>query len=86
MVRNEEFLPVLQIAPFFDMGSVWNNVNNPNIQPDETFIAALGLGLIWQPVEGLNMRIDYAPPLIDLVDRGNNIQDDGLYFNLTYDF
>ena len=86
VVKNEEFLPILQVVPFFDMGSVWNNVNNPNIQPDKTFIAALGLGLIWQPIKGLNLRLDYAPPLIDLVDRGNNIQDDGLYFNLKYDF
>ncbi|WP_342596686.1 ShlB/FhaC/HecB family hemolysin secretion/activation protein [Cyanobacterium aponinum UTEX 3222] len=86
LVKNEELLPVFQLAPFFDMGSVWNAPENPNFQADERFIAALGLGLIWQPIDGLNLRIDYAPPLIDLVDRGNNIQDDGLYFSLKYNF
>lgn len=86
IVRNDERLPVFQIAPFFDMGSVWNVQGNPNFEADERFIAALGLGFIWQPIENLNMRIDYAPPLIDLVDRGNNIQDDGLYFNMKYNF
>ncbi len=86
LIKNQELLPVFQLAPFFDMGTTWNNVNNPNFQPDERFIAALGLGLIWQPFDGLNVRVDYAPPLIDLVDRGNNIQDDGLYFNLKYNF
>ncbi|BAQ66251.1 ShlB/FhaC/HecB family hemolysin secretion/activation protein [Geminocystis sp. NIES-3709] len=86
IVRNDERFPVFQIAPFFDMGSVWNAQGNPNFSSNQRFIAALGLGLIWQPVENLNMRLDYAPPLIDLVDRGNNIQDDGLYFNVKYNF
>jgi hemolysin activation/secretion protein len=85
VLKNDELEPVLQLAPFFDMGSVWNHPKNPNAEQDENFIAALGLGLIWQPVKGLNVRVDYAPPLIDLVDRGNNIQDDGLYFNLQYE-
>lgn len=86
IVRNDELVPVFQVAPFFDMGSVWNAQGNPNFSPNQQFIAALGVGLIWQPWENLNMRIDYAPPLIDLVDRGNNIQDNGLYFNLKYNF
>lgn len=86
LAKNKELLPVFQLTPFFDMGSTWNAGGNPNFQPSERFIAALGLGLIWQPFDGLNLRLDYAPPLIDLVDRGNNIQDDGLYFNLKYNF
>jgi hemolysin activation/secretion protein len=86
LIRNEEKFPVFQLAPFFDMGSVWNVRGNPNFSADQRFIAALGLGFIWQPIENLNMRIDYAPPLINLIDRGNNIQDDGLYFNLKYNF
>ncbi|MGI0481644.1 ShlB/FhaC/HecB family hemolysin secretion/activation protein [Geminocystis sp. CENA526] len=86
IVRNEENIPVFQVAPFFDMGSVWNVQGNPNFSANQRFIAALGLGLIWQPLENLNMRFDYAPPLIDLIDRGNNIQDDGLYFNVKYNF
>lgn len=86
IAKNQELLPIFQLAPFFDMGSVWNAGGNPNFQANQRFIAALGLGLIWQPFDGLNLRLDYAPPLIDLVDRGNNIQDDGLYFNLKYNF
>ena len=86
LVRNDEQLPVFQIAPFWDMGAVWNSGDNPNFLPDQTFITALGLGLIWQPIEGLNLRLDYAPPLIELDDKGDNIQDHGFYFNLKYDF
>jgi hemolysin activation/secretion protein len=86
LVRNDEQLPLFQIAPFWDIGSVWNAQGNPNFQARQRFVAALGLGLIWQPLEGLNIRLDYAPPLIDLSDRGNNVQDDGFYFNIKYGF
>lgn len=68
------------------MGSVWNVRGNPNTLPDQRFIAALGLGMIWQPSRNLNLRLDIAPPLINLRDRGNNIQDDGFHFSVNYSF
>ena len=86
IAKNDAEQPVFVVAPFFNMGVVWNKDDNPNKVPDDNFIAALGLGLLWQPVEGLNVRVDYAPPLIDLDDRGDNIQDDGLHFSLNYSF
>jgi hemolysin activation/secretion protein len=87
LARNEEGESVFQIAPFLDGGYVWNNNDNPNqILSDDTFIIALGLGILWQPIEGFNIRLDYAPPLIDLDNRGDDIQDDGLYFNVGYSF
>ncbi len=87
LVRNEDLFPTFQVAPFFDMGGVWNVSSNPNPQSDRKFIASFGMGFIWQPIPNLNMRLDYAPRLLNLVkiqDRSNNIQDDGLYFNLKY--
>jgi hemolysin activation/secretion protein len=86
IAKNNAEQPVFVIAPFFNMGAVWNVTDNPNQLPEGDFIAALGLGLLWQPAEGLNFRLDYAPPLIDLDDRGNDIQDDGLYFSVNYSF
>lgn len=86
LVRNDQQLPMFQIAPFLDMGKVWKADENPNPQFKQRFIIALGLGLIFQPIEGLNIRLDYAPPLIDLDDRGNNVQDDGFYFDVKYNF
>ena len=86
LARNDAEDSVFVVAPFFNLGAVWNVANNPNQVPDQNFIAALGLGLLWQPVEGLNLRVDYAPPLIDLDDRGNNVQDDGLHFSVNYSF
>ena len=87
IVKNEADQPVFVVAPFFNMGAVWNKDNNPNTVPEDNFIAALGLGLLWEPVQGLNLRLDYAPPLIDLEnDNGYDIQDDGLHFSASYSF
>ncbi|MGK7932657.1 MAG: ShlB/FhaC/HecB family hemolysin secretion/activation protein [Microcystaceae cyanobacterium] len=87
LVRNKEQLPIFTLAPFFDMGFVWSNKNNPNeIVADKTFIAGLGLGFIVQPIQNMTFRFDYAPPLIDVNTRGQNVQDNGFYFQFNYDF
>jgi hemolysin activation/secretion protein len=87
IVKDGDNRAVFTLAPFFDAGAVWMAAGNPNqIGADQTILASLGLGLIYQPIEGLTMRVDYAPPLTNLNIRGNNIQDDGLYLGINYDF
>lgn len=82
--RNEAGAPTLQLAPFVDVGTVWNVDENPNDLPDQTFLAGIGLGLLWQPISGLNIRLDYAVPLVDLSDRGTNAQDEAFYFSVNF--
>jgi hemolysin activation/secretion protein len=84
LVRNSQEEAVFLVAPFFDMGYVWNNSNQFTFQESQRFIAGLGLGFIWQPISGMTVRLDYAPPLIYLDNRGNNIQDNGFYFSVNY--
>lgn len=72
-----------QIAPFLDLGTVWNVANNPNQLSSQTFLISSGLGIIWKPFKFIQLRLDYAFPFINLQDKGNNIQDDGLYFNIN---
>jgi hemolysin activation/secretion protein len=86
VARNAAGDSVFQLAPFFDLGTVWNNSDNPNVLPDQKFLAGLGIGAWWQLEKGFTVRLDYALPLVDLSDRGKNIQDDGLYFNVNYAF
>jgi hemolysin activation/secretion protein len=82
--RDESGQPSFQLAPFVDLGTVWNNPNNPNKQPNQTFLAGAGLGLIWQPLANLQVRADYGIPLVNLSDKGNNTQDKGFYFSVVY--
>ncbi len=85
--RDEGGIPVFQLAPFLDIGAVWNFADNPNELPDQTFLISTGLGLIWDSfggIKGLSLRLDYGIPFIDLDDRGRNIQDQGFYFSLIY--
>ncbi|MBJ7899678.1 MAG: BamA/TamA family outer membrane protein [Cyanobacteria bacterium RI_101] len=87
LAKDGENRAVFTLAPFFDFGAVWNAAGNPNqLGANKNMLAALGLGLIYQPIAGLTLRVDYAPPLINLNIRGNNIQDDGLYLGINYEF
>jgi len=71
----------LQLAPSFEIGTVWNN---QDIDPDPATIASLGLGLRWQIAPDLSLRLDYGLPLISVGDRGNSLQDKGIYFSVRY--
>jgi hemolysin activation/secretion protein len=82
--RNAGGNSTLAIAPFVDLGWIWNHPNNPNQLPNQNFLAGVGLGTIWQPLPQLSLRVDYAIPLINLPDKSNHIQDQALYFNFTY--
>jgi hemolysin activation/secretion protein len=74
----------LEVAPFFDMAYIWNVDDNPNTLQRQKFIAGLGLGVLYQPLPQLDIRLDYGIPLVDLDDRGRNAQDDGFYFSVGY--
>ena len=72
---------LLQIRPFFDIGTVWNNrEENPNPQT----VAGLGMGLSWEPRPDLFLQLDYGIPLIAVEDEGDSLQENGLYFSLQY--
>ena len=86
LFKNRAGEPVFTFTPFANLGTVWNQGDNPNELPDENFIAAIGVGFIWQPLNGLNLQFQYAPPLISLDDKGDDIQDDGLHFSIDYAF
>ena len=84
LVRNEAGASTFQLAPFVDLGVVWNDSDNVEL-PDQRFLAGIGAGILWEMFPNFNLRLDFALPLVDLDDRGDNIQDDGIYFSVNYE-
>jgi hemolysin activation/secretion protein len=84
ILRVPEVEGTLQIAPFIDFGTGWN-VDASNL--DNTTLAGVGFGLVWQMGENFNARFDWGIPLVnvDYSDSGSSTwQQDGLYFQLQY--
>ena len=84
LVRNEAGAATFQLIPFFDMGTVWNDDDNVELA-DQRFLAGLGLGIFWEIMPKVDVRLDFGIPLVDLDDRGFNAQDDGIYFSVDYE-
>lgn len=82
--RDEAGNAIFQLAPFADLGTIWNVSDNPNKLQKQRFLASVGLGLLWQPLSNLSVRLDYGLPLVNLDDRGENVQDSGFYFSVNY--
>lgn len=83
VVQRQDNTNIFTLAPFFDVGQVWNNGSNPNGPVANGLLAGVGMGLVWQPIERLSVRVDYALPLVDIGNRGQSLQDDGLFFSIV---
>lgn len=72
---------VLQLIPFVDYGTGWNNFDVSDPNPNN--LASIGMGLLWQE-ENFNLRFDYGIPLIDIDSRDKTLQEQGLYLSLQW--
>ena len=74
----------VQLVPFVDAGGGWN-IDAPD--PEKDLIYAVGAGLRWQPNRRLDLRLDFAPPLVDVPEpEDDDLQDLALYFELVMRF
>lgn len=80
IVRVPEVQGVLQITPFVDVGTAWNN---PNIDLDPSTLLGVGIGLLWQHKD-FSARLDWGIPLIPIEGEKNNLQENGIYFSVVY--
>ncbi|MFP4298459.1 MAG: ShlB/FhaC/HecB family hemolysin secretion/activation protein, partial [Spirulinaceae cyanobacterium] len=81
--RNSQHL--LQVAPFFDWGTLWNNNDNPN--PTPSSLASVGLGLAWRGGDNLFARLDWGIPLVEAnIERDRTWQSHGIYFTVELSF
>ena len=83
LLRVRKLDGVLHLTPFVDLGTIWNN---DDAVIDTDFLAAVGLGLNFSAGNGLNARIDWGIPLVDVEKRGDSLQENGIYFSLDFGF
>ena len=84
ILRVPEVRGLLQVAPFIDVGTAWNNTGaspSPNIP--NTLIST-GLGLLWRQGEHLSIRLDLGIGLVAIESRGDTWQENGIYFSINY--
>ena len=83
--RAPKELAVLQLAPFVDVGTGWNNsANNQQNSNTPNTLASIGLGLRLQLGNNLTARFDYGVPLVDVSSRKRTWQEKGLHFSVQY--
>jgi hemolysin activation/secretion protein len=79
VLRVAEINGLLQIAPFVDAGTAWNNSE----ELDPSTLVGVGLGLIWQQ-QDLSIRLDWGIPLVTLEGDKQTWQENGVYFSVIY--
>jgi hemolysin activation/secretion protein len=82
IMRVPELAGLLQVAPFLDAGYGWN-VRGAN--PNPNTLIGIGAGLLWQQ-PNLFARLDWGIPLTTVSGSKSTLQENGLYFSLSYSF
>ncbi len=72
----------ISAIPFVDFGTTWSN--SDNIDEEEDTVVSLGLGLQLALSDVFRARLDYGIPLIEVEDRDDTLQENGVYFSIEY--
>jgi hemolysin activation/secretion protein len=72
----------LQVVPFVDLGTTWNN--DRDIEGDTSTLASLGLGLQYNLGSSFTVRLDYGLPLVNVDSSKNTWQENGFTFSVRY--
>ncbi len=83
IVRVSQWDGVLQITPFVDVGTAWNNSSNRDENNTST-LASVGLGLRWSQGNNFTAAVEWGIPLVLVDTQGDTWQEKGLYFYIQY--
>ncbi len=75
---------LLQIAPFLDYGTGWDN--RGRIVLNDRTLGGYGVGLRWQMGTDFTATFDWGIPLTETGPRTNVVQTNGVYFSIDYRF
>jgi hemolysin activation/secretion protein len=80
--RTRDKKGVLQVTPFIDFGTAWNNGSKAD--PDPNTLVSAGLGLRWSYSDRLTARFEWGIPLVDVKSNKRTWQEQGLYFSIEF--
>ena len=83
ILRFSKIDGLVQIAPFFDIGTVWNN---DDVEIANATLPSLGVGLNFTMGSRFNARLDWGIPLTEIETEGDSLQEDGVHFSVNYSF
>ncbi len=81
VLRIPQSQTLLQVVPFFDVGSGWNSSRE---NPDVNTLVSVGLGLQWRQGDRFTARLDWGIPLVSVNSRERTWQENGVYFSVIY--
>ena len=82
LVRFASNQGTLKFVPFLDFGTAWNIDSNSDLDPDT--LVSIGAGLQLSINDVVDARLDWGIPLVDSNADGETLQENGVYFSLSY--
>ena len=83
IIRIPKWETTVELAPFFDLGTVWNH-SSSDVDIEQQTLSSLGVGLRLLVGQNFNARFDWGIPLVKVDKNGNSLQENGLYFSIEY--
>lgn len=83
VLRFKKVDGLVQIAPFVDVGTVWNN---DDLEISNATLPSLGVGLNFSMGTKFNARLDWGIPLTSVEGTSDSLQEDGIYFSIDSNF
>ena len=83
IARVSQWNGLLQVTPFVDVGTAWNN-SSSRYENNTNTLACVGLGLRWSQGNNFNAGVEWGIPLVSIDTQRNTWQENGLYFFVQY--
>jgi len=78
ILQDPQGIGTIQLVPFFDLGTGWNN----NDIDSSNTLSSVGVGVRYQLKDYLYATIDWGIPLVNIDNRNDSLQNDGLSFSI----